>query len=225
MADQVVEFEGTQHTFPQEFTQEDISEALASYAGSEPVEMEQTDEQLDSEAMALESNARAQASTVGFSEALAYTRPNEGGYSLDPDDPGGETNLGISKRSYPDEDIKGMTEERSAEIYQRDFWNKPKLGKLPDRLATKVFDACVNVGNRKCVALLQRQLGVKATGVVNDATVSAVAKQGEDAVLKGYVSTLKQYYKDIVKKRPKSKKYLGGWLDRAARLPDKVEES
>lgn len=223
MADQVIEFEGTQHTFPESFTQEDISTALASYGGTEPTEVEETDEQDMLEATALESNARAHATTVGFSEALAYTRPNEGGYVNDPDDAGGETNLGISKRSYPDEDIKNMTDERSAEIYKRDFWDKPKLGKLPDRLATKVFDACVNVGNRKCVRLLQRQLGVKATGVVNTATIKAVDKQGEDKVLKGYVKTLKGYYKGVVKLRPSAKKYLDGWLARAERVPEVVD--
>lgn len=224
MADQVIEFEGVQHTFPEDFTEEEISTALSSYAGSEPTASPLTDEDRDSDATALESKHAAQAFTVGFSEALEYVRPNEGGYVNDPDDPGGETNLGISKRSYPDEDIKNMTEERSAEIFQRDFWDRPKLGKLPDRLATKVFDSCVHVGNVTCVKLLQEQLGVTQTGIVNDATIKAVEKEGEDAVLKGYVSTMKGYYKDIAKRKPASKKYLKGWIARAERLPDKADE-
>ncbi len=46
----------------------------------------------------------------------------EGGYVNDPHDAGGETNMGISKRSYPDVDIKHLTREDAEEIYYRDFW-------------------------------------------------------------------------------------------------------
>ena len=49
---------------------------------------------------------------------------HEGGYANDPDDPGGETNWGISKRAYPNLVIKALTREQAREIYQRDFWNR-----------------------------------------------------------------------------------------------------
>ena len=42
-----------------------------------------------------------------FSLAIPIVLENEGGYVDDPNDPGGETNFGISKRSYPNVDIKG----------------------------------------------------------------------------------------------------------------------
>ena len=35
-----------------------------------------------------------------FDAAVSYVLKWEGGYSNDPDDPGGETNFGISKRAY-----------------------------------------------------------------------------------------------------------------------------
>ncbi|MBI5843910.1 MAG: hypothetical protein HZB23_04475 [Deltaproteobacteria bacterium] len=46
---------------------------------------------------------------------------HEGGYVNDPADPGGETRFGISRRAYPNEDIKALTRERAAEIYYRDY--------------------------------------------------------------------------------------------------------
>ena len=49
-----------------------------------------------------------------FDAAMAEVFSHEGGYVNDPRDPGGETNMGISKRSYPNEDIRGMTRERAA---------------------------------------------------------------------------------------------------------------
>ena len=59
---------------------------------------------------------------MDFNQAFKTLIGHEGGYVDDPEDPGGETNFGISKRSYPQEDIPNMTLERATEIYQRDFW-------------------------------------------------------------------------------------------------------
>ena len=46
----------------------------------------------------------------------------EGRLLQDPDDPGGETNMGISRRSYPHEDIKNLTREQAIQIYYYDYW-------------------------------------------------------------------------------------------------------
>jgi lysozyme family protein len=55
-----------------------------------------------------------------FLEAVAHLLHDEGGYVDNPADPGGETNFGISKQSYPDVDIKNLTAEQATEIYYRD---------------------------------------------------------------------------------------------------------
>ena len=54
----------------------------------------------------------------------------EGGYTLDPKDPGGETNWGISKRAYPSIDIKNLTREGAKEIYKRDYWDRAQCDKI-----------------------------------------------------------------------------------------------
>ena len=221
---QTVDFEGTQHEFPKDFTQQEISDSLATIGTNEPQEIEDTEVMLDTEATALSSKSSAQEHMRGFSEASDFSIKNEGGYVNDPDDPGGETNFGISKRSYPEEDIKSMTRDRAVEIYQTDFWDKPKLGKLPDRLATKVFDTGINVGAKRGVLLLQRMLGVKGTGTINDATIKALRGTDEDKVIKQYITELKGYYKAVVKRKPTSKKFLTGWLSRAERLPEVIGE-
>lgn len=41
-----------------------------------------------------------------FSMSLQFVLKAEGGYVVDKRDPGGETNMGISKKAFPNEDIK-----------------------------------------------------------------------------------------------------------------------
>jgi len=70
---------------------------------------------------------------------------HEGGYVNNPNDPGGETKYGISKRSYPNVDIKNLTPEQALEIYHRDFW--PRIpAHLPDPVRWFAFDCAVHHG-------------------------------------------------------------------------------
>ncbi len=46
---------------------------------------------------------------INFDEIIEVVLHHEGGYVNDPDDPGGETNFGIAKRSHPDVDIANLT--------------------------------------------------------------------------------------------------------------------
>jgi len=111
-----------------------------------------------------------------FDRALAEILRHEGGYINDPHDPGGETNMGISKRSYPLEDIKNMTRERAAAIYRRDFWNAIRGDELPAGVDLAAFDAAVNSGPSRAAKWLQRAVAVKADGVVGSNTLAAVGR-------------------------------------------------
>ena len=62
---------------------------------------------------------------------------HEGGYVNDPSDPGGETKYGISKRAFPDLDIKNLTEEQAILIYYDEYWLDAKVDKYAPML-TKV---------------------------------------------------------------------------------------
>uniref|UniRef100_UPI0039E582BF glycosyl hydrolase 108 family protein n=1 Tax=Klebsiella pneumoniae TaxID=573 RepID=UPI0039E582BF len=59
-----------------------------------------------------------------FDDLIGRVLGHEGGYVNDPRDPGGETQFGISKRAYPNVDIKGLTRETAISIYKRDFWDR-----------------------------------------------------------------------------------------------------
>ena len=48
-----------------------------------------------------------------FDDIIDIVIKHEGGYVNDPTDLGGETKYGITKRFYPDVDIKNLTEEEA----------------------------------------------------------------------------------------------------------------
>jgi len=120
---------------------------------------------------------------TNFDRSMAEVFAHEGGYSDDPLDPGGETNFGISKRSYPNENIKGMTRERAATIYRRDFWNAVKGDDLPAGLDLVAFDAAVNSGPSRGAKWLQSALGVPADGKIGPKTIAAAKAANVPAVI------------------------------------------
>jgi lysozyme family protein len=112
---------------------------------------------------------------MNFDEAFALLIPREGGYVNNPNDPGGETKFGISKRAYPHLDIANLTLEQAKAIYLSDYWNKALCPSFPDPLRFQLFDTAVNSGARQAVVLLQRALKVADDGIAGPKTMEAVA--------------------------------------------------
>lgn len=101
---------------------------------------------------------------MNFDIAFDRLMGHEGGYVNNPNDPGGETKWGISKRSYPNVDIKALTREKAKEIYRRDFWNRIDADALHDGVAFQSFDFAVNSGIETSVRYLQRAVGAVDDG-------------------------------------------------------------
>lgn len=82
---------------------------------------------------------------ASFEIAIALVLRHEGGYTAGlPNDPGGETNYGISKRAYPQLDIKNLTVAGAKEIYRRDYWHFDAVE--AQDLANCALDCAVNQG-------------------------------------------------------------------------------
>ena len=116
---------------------------------------------------------------------LAFDRlmGSEGGYSNDPSDPGGETNWGISKRSYPNVDIKNLTREGAKDIYLRDFWTRINADEMYDGVAFQVFDFAVNSGIETAIRKLQAAVGVADDGHWGPVSRARVAAMTESDVI------------------------------------------
>lgn len=117
---------------------------------------------------------------MDFDTAFTLLIGNEGGYTNDPRDPGGETMYGISKRSYPTEDIKNMTLGRAKWLYQRDYWGPAGCDVVPDGIKFDLFDMAVNSGVKNAVKALQKAVSEIEDGVLGGRTVMAV--QSMDAM-------------------------------------------
>lgn len=125
--------------------------------------------------------------------AVAFDRVigTEGGYVNNPADPGGETNWGISKRSYPHINIAALSREGAKTIYHRDFWNRIHADTLPDGIAFQVFDFAVNSGIETAIRHLQRAVGVADDGHWGPVSRKAAASMSEsDIVLRLNASRL-----------------------------------
>lgn len=108
---------------------------------------------------------------------------HEGGYVNDPDDPGGETNWGISKRSYPDVDVKNLTRDGAKAIYKRDLWDSVHADTLPDGVAFQLFDFAVHSGVETAVRKFQVALGVADDGHWGPVSQQAASKLSESDMI------------------------------------------
>lgn len=109
-----------------------------------------------------------------FDEAFQRLIGHEGGYVADSRDPGGETKYGVSKRSYPGEDIRNLTLARAKQIYLRDFWGPAGCDTVPEGIRFDLFDMAVNSGVKAAVRTLQRTVGEIPDGVLGPLTLQAL---------------------------------------------------
>ena len=149
----------------------------------------------------------------------------EGGYIFDPLDPGGETKYGISKRSYPNIDIKNITQIEAKLIYEADFWNSARLTELDNQaIAAEVFDSLVNIGP-KVKKWLQESYNLtnywdgnynlSVDGIIGSKTIAAInSSRYPKRILKTLNGFQFYHYVVITRKNPKLKKWFGGWLTR-----------
>ena len=158
-----------------------------------------------------------------FDNAFNLLMDIEGGYVNDADDTGGETKYGISKTSYPNEDIPNLTIERAKEIYKRDYWDRCKCDQLPDCLSIAVFDFAVNSGDKIAIKKLQKALSVTVDGVIGNQTIGAANRINPRVALENYINARYEYIEYIISRWPKKKKFKKGWINRIERVKKHCE--
>lgn len=146
-----------------------------------------------------------------FNEAIEKVLVHEGGYVNDPNDAGGETKYGISKRAYPDIDIKNLTKEEAKKIYEQDYWLKSYADKLPLDVRYIHFDTAINMGRSAAARLLQRSIGgIAVDGKIGNQTLSNTHKTN----LFKYALYRLAHYNKIIGRKNSQVKYINGWTNR-----------
>ena len=160
--------------------------------------------------------------TDAFSQCLAFTLGQEGGYVNNRADPGGETNLGVTKRVWEawvghgvsSADMRALTPNAVAPLYRARYWQACNCDKLPPAIALCVFDWAVNGGASHAARDLQQIVGAVADGHIGDATLKAL-QQAATAVhlpvlIRRYLDERRAYYRS----RPTFATFGKGWLAR-----------
>lgn len=114
----------------------------------------------------------------------------EGGYINDPDDAGGETYLGISRKSNPrwigwevidaekKKGLKNITSRLKSNneltnsaklLYKQNYWDVMELDDIPSQnIAHQLFDTCVNCGKSRAITIAQQVIGMTITSKWSD---------------------------------------------------------
>jgi lysozyme family protein len=146
---------------------------------------------------------------MSFERAFEHVVSIEGGFVDDPADPGLETKYGISKRAYPDVDIKNLTLDQAKSIYRFDYWEPLHCDEMPWPLSMMVFDCGVNQGLTTSAKTLQRALNVTQDGVIGKVTLAKAKTAGTETC------ALFLAYRAIRYNDTKNADlYLKGWLKR-----------
>lgn len=136
-----------------------------------------------------------------FRIALDFLLKEEGGYAnrSAADDPGGETNAGIThltlddyRHDFPEESmpesVRDLSPEQVSTIYRDLYWDECRCGDMPPCIALAVFNSAVQSGPNRAVKLLQRLLGVRDDGTIGPMTMRALRSSDCKTLLPAYLA-------------------------------------
>mgnify|MGYP001202667964 FL=1 len=141
-----------------------------------------------------------------FDKCLAKLLSHEGGYVNHPKDPGGMTNLGVTKRVYDDwigresteQEMRDLTPADVGPIYKKNYWDRVKGDDLPSGVDWCAFDWAVNSGSGRPAKAIQRAVGAAADGAIGPMTLKAVADKDPKEIIE-YVFQVRQSFYESLK--------------------------
>lgn len=118
---------------------------------------------------------------ANFDASMRQVLKHEGGYVDHPKDPGGATNLGITRATLADyrgrpvskQEVMNLTVTEAIEIYRKKYAGVIRYNDLPSGLDHVTLDPAINSGPKRGAQWLQKGLGVKADGKIGKDTLAA----------------------------------------------------
>lgn len=156
-----------------------------------------------------------------FARGVDLIFAHEGGYVDHPKDPGGATNMGITRATLSDwlgrpaskKGVKHMSRDTARAIYHHNYWVPINGDLLPEGVALSVFDMAVNAGVSRAAKLLQKIVGTREDGVIGRKTIDAVQSFDPAKLVNAYREIRLRYYKKL----PTWGTFGAGWTRRANR--------
>lgn len=159
---------------------------------------------------------------ANFDRALAALLAHEGGFVDHPADPGGMTNLGVTKKTWEawvghpvdEKAMRALTPADVAPMYKRKYWDAVRGDELPDGVDYIVFDTAVNSGPGRAIKFLQGCVGVDMDGALGPKTLAAVRAAPKKVLLDDYAKRRLSFLQDL----PTWATFGKGWARRVTEV-------
>ena len=161
-----------------------------------------------------------------WNDSYAAVLKHEGGFVNNPKDPGGMTNLGVTRsawesylnRSVTEAEMRALTPETVKPFYKAMYWDKIKGDQLPAGVDYAAYDLAVNSGTGRAAKYLQEIAGVFADGVIGPKSLEAIKSCDPEQT----VDALCDMRLDFLKRLPTFETFGKGWTIRVAEVKDKA---
>jgi len=163
-----------------------------------------------------------------FQKCFSLVIKSEGGFSNHKLDPGGITNLGVTKKTWDEwtgrdnsiEDIKALTEENVRPLYENLYWDACGCDDLPAGVDYCVFDTAVNSGMVRAVKFLQAVVGTVPDGAIGPITIASANNRGANLTINQFCDRREQFWRSLSTFNTFGK----GWLRRGNEVRAKALE-
>ena len=150
-------------------------------------------------------HAQPTLAAANFKACVDLVLVQEGGFTDNPADPGGATNLGITKRTLESwrsgpvsvDDVKALTREEASDIYRANYWNVLHCDSLPPGVDLVTFDIGVNAGPSRAARMLQKAVGAAQDGAIGPATLAATRAANPVEVIRSLTASRLAFYQGL----------------------------
>jgi lysozyme family protein len=153
-----------------------------------------------------------------FATAMTALLSHEGGWSNHSADPGGMTNMGVTKTVWEEwvghpvteKDMRNLQPMNIHPMYRRKYWDKVSGDLLPAGLDLAVFDFAVNSGPGRAAKMLQKLVGTLPDGFLGPQTLRMLAEKDHKKLIADYNAARLAFLQEL----PTFTTFGKGWTTR-----------